>query len=459
MRNIITLSDSYKVSHWKQYPPKTEKVYSYFESRGGEYNEVVFFGLNYFIKEYLMKPVNRFDIEEGQELFQAHFGKDLFNLEGWLHIAELGYLPVRIKAVPEGTVVPNHNVLMTIENTDSKVPWLTNWLETLLVQAWYPSTVCTISHFNRQTLLSALEKSGDPSLIDFKLHDFGFRGSTSVESSALGGCAHLVNFKGTDTVSALLMARDYYGCPMAGFSIPASEHSTITSWGRENEVDAFENMLTQFPDGLVACVSDSFDIYEACRTLWGEKLRDQVFQREGTLVIRPDSGDPHKVLPGILDILGDKFGYTTNEKGYKVLNPKVRVIQGDGINPQSLKEILDTLLVDRWSADNIAFGSGGGLLQQCNRDTLKFAFKCCDITVDGKHREVYKQPVTAPWKDSKAGRMKLIQEDGQYKTVKQNAPGEDIMQTVFEDGKLLVDPKLDDIRERATVPVKETVAA
>ena len=459
MRNIITLSDSYKVSHWKQYPPKTQKVYSYFESRGGEYPETVFFGLNYLIKEYLMKPVMWEYIIEAQALYQAHFGKDLFNREGWEHIAKLGYLPVRIKAVPEGTVVPNRNVLMTIENTDPKVPWLTNWLETLLVQVWYPCTVSTISRHNKKTLLAALEKSGDPSLIDFKLHDFGFRGSTSVESSALGGCAHLVNFKGTDTVSALLMARDYYNCPMAGFSIPASEHSTITAWGQENEVDAFRNMLTQFPDGLVACVSDSFDIYKACGELWGTQLRDQVLARDGTLVIRPDSGEAQEVLPEMFDIIGDKFGYTVNAKGYKVFNPKVRTIQGDGINPKSLPRILDCLMDAQWSADNIAFGSGGGLLQQCNRDTLKFAFKCSDITVDGEHRDVFKKPITAAWKDSKAGRMKLVKKGDYYLTVRPGAEGDDIMQTVFENGKLLVDPTLDEIRERAAVMEKEAMVA
>jgi nicotinamide phosphoribosyltransferase len=461
--NILLLTDSYKVSHAKQYPPGTTNIYSYFESRGGEFKETVFFGLQYFIKRYLEGVVvTKEKIAEAEELYAAHLQPGLFNKEGWMYILEKhgGHLPVTIKAVPEGTIVPNHNVLVTIENTDPNCYWLTNYLETLLVQVWYPSTVATVSKHMKKIILAALERSGDPKLIDFKLHDFGCRGVSSMESAATGGAAHLVNFMGTDTIPALQLLKQFYSAPMAGFSIPAAEHSTITSWSKEHEVDAYRNMLTQFPKGLVAVVSDSYDIYNAVSKLWGNELRQQVMKRDGTLVIRPDSGDPCKVVPELLNLLGKKFDYITNDKGYKVLTDKVRIIQGDGIDRNTLEGILNAVMDAGWSADNIAFGSGGGLLQQCNRDTLKFAFKCSSAVVNGKERDVFKQPATASWKNSKKGRLSLVQSDvfltalgtpwGTMQDFRQVAEGHvNHLVEVFRDGKVLVEYTLEQIRERA----------
>src|SRR5262249_50197741 len=187
-----------------------------------------------------------------------------------------------------------------------------------------------LSHAIRKVTLASLQRSGDPALIDFKLHDFGYRGVSSEETAGIGAAAHLINFKGTDTVAGIRMLQKFYqSTEMEGFSIPAAEHSTITAWGRENEAQAYDNMLTQFPEGLVAVVSDSYNVYEACENLWGGSLRDKVLQRQGTLVVRPDSGKPREVVLKVLEILGSKFGYETNAKGYRVLNPKIRVIQGD----------------------------------------------------------------------------------------------------------------------------------
>lgn len=462
MNNIMLLTDSYKVTHWKQYPPKTEKVYSYLESRGGDFDKVVFFGLQYFLDKYLTgRVVTREKIAEAQDYFDQHLGPGLFNSEGWKHILEVhnGHLPVEIKAVSEGMVVPSGNVLMTIENLDPKCWWLTNYLETLLVQVWYPITVATISRYCKEIILKSLVETGDPSLIPFKLHDFGFRGVSSVESAGIGGAAHLVNFMGTDTVAALHVARKYYGEEMAGFSIPAAEHSTITSWGEENEAVAFENMLDQFSESpLVAVVSDSYDIYNAAEKIWGEELKVKVLARKGTLVIRPDSGNPPEVVVNLLTILGRKFGYETNEKGYKVLPPQVRIIQGDGINHISLKTILEALERTGWSADNIAFGMGGGLLQQCNRDTLRFAFKCSSITVDGIERDVYKKPITDPGKNSKRGRLKLVRIEGAhgavYTTEKEgDSNRKDLLSTVFEAGMRWNRQTFSDIRANAEVRV------
>jgi nicotinamide phosphoribosyltransferase len=454
-QNIILLTDSYKPSHWKQYPKGTTNIYGFLESRGGEFPEILFFGLQYLLKRYLAGPVvSKEDIDEARELFAAHFGNDaIFNEAGWKRILMRhgGHLPIRIKAAPEGTAVPNSNVLMTVESTDPELAWLPNYLDPLLTQLWYPSTVATQSMAMKNVILEYLEETGDPALIDFKLHDFGFRGSTSPESAAIGGAAHLVNFKGSDNLPAIRMLRRLYAEPMAGFSIPAAEHSTITSWGKDHEVDAFRNMLEQFPEGLVAVVSDSYDIFKACRELWGGKLREKVLQRNGTLVVRPDSGDPATVVVEVLNILGKAFGTETNRKGYKVLDPHVRVIQGDGIDLRSLPLILSHMKKHGWSADNVAFGSGGGLLQKVNRDTNRFAFKCSAAKIDGVwNDDIMKDPVTDPCKKSKSGRMKLVRENGTFKTVSDTAPGEDRLVTVFENGRILKEWSLAEIRKNAS---------
>jgi nicotinamide phosphoribosyltransferase len=409
--NFILLTDSYKNSHDVQYPPGTTRVTSYFESRvGAKWDHTVFFGLQYLVRRYLQKPITKADVDEAESYFMSHMGG--FNRAKWDYIVEKhgGYLPLKIRAVPEGTVVPVSNVLMTVENTDDACYWLTNYAETLLVQAWYPSTVATQSRAMKAMILKYLVDTGTPELIDFKLHDFGCRGVSSMETAAIGGAAHLVNFKGTDTIPALQLLREYYYEPMAGFSIPASEHSTITSWGEKGEVDAMRNMIKQYGDGsLYACVSDSFDIYRACDHHWGLQLHDEVLGANATLVVRPDSGDPKKVVPEVLNILWNRFGGTTNAKNYKVLNPKVRVIQGDGIDVNTLDDILWHVKAAGFSADNIAFGSGGGLLQKMNRDTQRFAFKCSQVVVNGVERDVFKAPISDHTKVSKAGRLELFE--------------------------------------------------
>jgi len=439
--NIIMMTDSYKVTHFMQYPPGTTKVFSYFESRGGKFPRCVFYGLQYMIKRYLCGvQVTREKIDEAEALFAQHFppGPKTFNREGWEHILNVhgGRLPVRIKAVPEGTVVPVKNVLVTVENTDPACFWLVNYLETFLVQVWYPMTVCTNSYFQKQLIKQALEETGGIEGLGFKLHDFGFRGSSSMESSGLGGSAHLVNFMGTDTVSALMVVRRFYGDPngCAGYSIPASEHSTITSWGRENETAAFRNMLESYPSGLVACVSDSFDIYKACSEKWGKELKDMVMAREGgPLVVRPDSGEPKEIVLKCLELLGDAFGYTENEQGYKVLDPHVRVIQGDGVSYESIGEILAVLKEKKWSADNVAFGSGGALLQRLDRDTQKCAFKCCHIDIGDQHRDVYKEPITDPGKKCKKGKLFLHSIDDEIVTVARHGEG-GVNRTIWRGG-------------------------
>lgn len=473
--NVVTLTDSYKFTHAKQYPPGAEKVFSYFESRvGATYSETVFFGLQAILKEHLVGVVvTDADVDKAKALCDAHIGPGAFNEAGWRHVVadHGGKLPIRIRAVPEGTVVPTGNVMMTVENTCPKCWWVTNYFETLLVQVWYPSTVATQSRAMKKTLLKSLEETGTPADIGFKLHDFGYRGSTSVESAGLGGAAHLVNFMGTDTVRGLEVVMAFYPSvdaegrlKMPGFSIPASEHSTITAWGLENEEAAMANMLEQYPTGPVACVSDSRDIYVASHDIWGGSLRDKVLERDGVLVVRPDSGDPIDVVPKVMQILADKFGCEMNAKGYKVLNPKVRMIQGDGITAESLGDILEAVKQAGFSTDNIAFGSGGGLLQKLDRDTQAVAFKCSAVKVNGEWRDVWKAPATDPMKNSKRGRLTLYRlNDGTYQTDLDDlftlkGKGVDVMQTVFENGELLVDHTFDEVRARAELPAAEPVA-
>jgi len=465
MDNLLLLTDSYKVSHWAQYPPKTETVYSYFESRGGKYDEVCFFGLQYFLKRYLEGAVvTTAKIDEAAAYYEGHFPEGFkFNRAGWEHVVDKhkGRLPLTIKAVPEGTMVTVKNVLMTVENTDPACFWLTNYVETLLVQVWHAMTVATHSRAQKLVIAAYLHATGDVGGLGFKLHDFGFRGVSSVESAGTGACAHLVNFLGTDTVAGLVVAREYYGCRTAGFSIPASEHSTITAWGRADETGALENMLDAYPTGLVACVSDSYDIFKACSEIWGGALREKVLKREGTLVVRPDSGEPCATSLKCLELLYEKFGGEVNAKGYKVLDPHVRLMWGDGVDYAALCTICATLKAHGWSLDNIAFGSGGGLLQKLNRDTQKCAFKCSFITIDGEDRDVFKDPVTDPGKASKRGRLALVAgENGALMTKtacpRGHVPG-DVLVEVFRDGAVLVDQSLDDVRACAAIPDPATL--
>jgi len=464
LRNLLLNADSYKASHWLQYPPNTRYVYSYIESRGGELDTTVFFGLQGFIKDYLNTTVTFAMIDEAEAYWTAH--GEPFNRAGWEYIVREhnGRLPISIKAVPEGTVIAGKNVLVSIVNTDPNCFWLPSFLETALLRAvWYPVTVATNSYQCKQVIKEFLvATSDDPEgQIAFKLHDFGARGVSSLESAAIGGAAHLVNFMGTDTMSGIVYLREFYGAvDMPAFSVPAAEHSTITSWGRENEAEAYRNMLRQFakPGSIVAVVSDSYDIYNAVENIWGETLKQEVIDSGATLVVRPDSGDPEVVPVDCVELLAKKFGYTVNKKGYKVLpvradgTPVVRVIQGDGVNIASIRAILQNLKDRGFSAENITFGMGGKLLQALDRDTLKFAMKCSAIDINGTWVDVYKDPATDTGKRSKRGRLALVTDDGvNFKTVRleEAEPNADILVEVYRDGEVTKEYTLAEIRQRA----------
>jgi nicotinamide phosphoribosyltransferase len=455
-KNILFATDGYKPSHFLQDPPGTRGKFGYIVARK---SDVLWVGLQTIIQDYLLTPVTAEMVEEAAD-FYLPYGVP-FNKEGWMAIVNEfgGFVPVTIKALSEGTWVPRGVALATVETPDDpRFAWVMGWLETLLLRVWYPTTVATRSFYSKITLMDWLGITADNANgLPFKLHDFGARGVSSGESAALGGLAHLVNFMGSDTIEGVIAAKRYYDAGIAGFSIPAAEHSTITAWGRDREVDAFRNMLTQFarPGAAVAVVSDSYDIYGACDKLWGQDLRQQVIDSGATVVIRPDSGDPLEVLPTVATILADRFGYTTNSKGFRVLN-NVRIIQGDGIdNHESIYAICNKLAETGFSTDNIAFGMGGGLLQKLDRDTHGFAMKCSAVNIDGRWVDAYKDPITDPGKTSLRGRLTTVRERGQLLTLRQDDRSwsdygrTDALQEVYKVGQQLNRITFDQLRENA----------
>jgi nicotinamide phosphoribosyltransferase len=430
------MTDSYKASHFLQYPEGTEYVNSYIEARpGGRWQKALFFGLQMFLMEYMTKPFTMADIDEAEAVWTAH--GEPFNRDGWEHILKEhnGFMPIIIEALPEGTIIENGNVLVQIRNTDPKVPWLTSFMETAILRAvWYPTTVASNSFAAKQLIYDALVKSSDDpdAEILFKMHDFGARGVSSAESAGIGGAAHLVNFMGSDTIEGIMAAREYYDEPMAAFSIPAAEHSTITSWGGPaEEINAFRNMLKQFakPGKMLAVVSDSYDIMRAVRT-WGTTLHEEVKNSGAIVVVRPDSGDPIYTPVTVILELMNTVGFTINSKGYKVLPDYFRVIQGDGITTETVRKILHTLEVAKVSASNLAFGQGGGLLQMVNRDDLRFAMKASAIEINGEWQDVYKEPVSDPTKNSKRG---ILAMNSDMETVRyEDLTGPNMLKVVYQ---------------------------
>lgn len=469
MTNLILATDSYKHSHFLQYPPGAQHISSYIEARRGSDKDqfCLFFGLQAFLMEYLMNPITQEDIEEADDLLTAH-GLP-FNRADWELILRdhAGYLPLKIQALPEGSLVKRGTPLIQIHNTDPRFPWLTSFVETALLRAiWYPTSVATISFITKAIIYDGLRRtSEDPDgQIPFKLHDFGARGVSSSESAMLGGMAHLVNFKGTDTLEAIQGAIYYYSSTaMPGFSIPASEHSTMTSWGQGREREAYENMIDRFEGGLFSIVSDSYDLFNAVDTIFGEEIKDKIEAINGTLIVRPDSGDPVETPVAVIKKLWDKFGGTVNSKGFRVLNPKVRVIQGDGMNARSVAALVARMTMEGFSIDNIAFGMGGGLLQGHMRDDLRFAMKANAIAFVGETwTDVQKNPATDPSKASKAGRLAVIMNAaGELETIREDAlpsDGRNELQVVWHNGELVREHGWEEITDRAHTALKDFVA-
>jgi nicotinamide phosphoribosyltransferase len=461
--NPILDTDSYKLSHFRQYPEGTTAVSAYIEARsGGRFDRVLFFGLQMYLKTALARAVTRADIDEAEVIAGTH-GLP-FNRAGWELLVErhAGFLPIEIEALPEGSIVATGTPLVQVTTTDPDFFWLATYIETALLRAvWYPTTVATLSWHVKQVIGRYLETTSDDPAgqLPFKLHDFGARGVAARDAAGIGGLAHLVNFMGTDTLTALLYARRFYAEPMAGYSIPAAEHSTITAWGPDREVDAYRNMIRQFggPGKLVAVVSDSTDVYHAVKTYWGETLKREVERMGGTVVVRPDSGDPTVVPIDVVRMLGERFGTTVNGRGYKVLAPCVRVIQGDGVSLESIEVILERLTQAGFAADNIAFGMGGALLQKVDRDTLRFAMKAnarMAVGTDG-WIGINKTPKTDPGKASKKGRIavRLVDGKAQWCAASDVAAADNLLRPVWRNGRLLAETTLAEVRARTVKPL------
>lgn len=462
MRNLILSTDSYKLTHASMYPEGTTHVYSYLEARrGAAHQDIVFFGLQPLLRKLAGAVVTAQDVTEAKHLTDAHLGPGIFNEEGWNRIVEVhgGYLPVRIRALPEGTVVPQGNVMMTVENTDSQLPWLTNALESLLLHVWYPITVASLSRSVKEMFAERLKDAGAPlDGLDFMLHDFGYRGVSSDESAEIGGAAHLVNFQGTDTVLAITFLQAMYGAyEMPAFSVPATEHSVMTAQGRIGEVGIVSRLLDQYPTGILSLVADSYDVYEFIRNI-GTRFKNRILERDGKVVVRPDSGDPTEQLPDLLDLLWDCFGGTTTANGYRILDPHVGLLWGDGIDGESeIEDILWHVMSAGYAPSNIVFGMGGGLLQKVNRDTERFAFKCSAQKRNGVWVDVQKDPLDSS-KKSKAGRLRLRMDSlGEVETVREEEQdhdhivNSDLLETVFENGNILRFETFKDVRKRAAL--------
>lgn len=454
--NFILNSDSYKMSHYMFYPEGTEHVYSYMESRGGRYPSTLFFGAQGFIEQYLTKPITKGDISEAEDFSNEHFGSErMFNRAGWNHILRKhgGYMPVLIKAIPEGTLLPTHTSMMTVENTDPEVPFITSYIETQALRLWYPITVATRGYYMKQKIRPYFEETSDSMNMDFAILDFSARGCTSYESSQLAGAAHLVNFSGSDAMAGINYVKKYYGGEILGYSVPATEHSIMCSY--ESEIESFEYIINQVPNGsIISVVSDTWDIY-AATDKW-VTLKDKLTEKNLTLVVRPDSGDIREVMSAVLGKLAAGFGTTVNSKGYRILNG-VKVLWADGMDENTIITPYQVAKELGISADSVMAGSGGGLAQaDLDRDTSKFAFKASNIVVNGKSRAIAKDPITDPGKMSKRGRMlTIIGQDG-YETITSGDSlsnyfiheDEDVLQPIYHNGAVMNTTTMLEIRNR-----------
>lgn len=468
---LILNADSYKVSHWMQLPKGTEYGHSYIESRGGFSDNVMFFGLQKVIKDNLTTPITMNDVVKAKAVIDKHLGEGIFNEKGWVRLLEKhnGYLPLRIRAIREGSIVPTKTALVTVENTDPEFAWAQSYLETLILRSiWYGTTVATISMDCKNTIKKYLDKySDDPSAIDFMLHDFGYRGVSSDESAQIGGLAHLLNFKGSDTMAAMIAAMEYYKSDGdICYSVIASEHSTMCSNAdaeNRNDFLSAEKLVSILEKRcketgtfqIVSAVADTYDVYRFTKQFIGTDLKERIANSGGRFVVRPDSGDATVVPVDLVESLMECFGYTINSKNMKVLPPCIRVLQGDGITKDTIGIILENAAKRGISPCNFVFGMGGALLQHCDRDWLKFAMKCSAICVDGQWRDVFKDPITDSGKTSKKGRLTTVRTIGdEIKTVRISEVKNtdvDLMWVVYENGVVFNQEDFNTIRNRANI--------
>ena len=477
-KRFLSLADGYKLSHRADYPPGTQRVYSNWTPRGSRIegvNEAVAFGLQAVLQENFGTVAAEFFATPRGEVIDrwrrdnaAYLGPDEADQVGAQHISDLhdlGYLPLRVCGLPEGTVAPLRIPQWVIENTLDEFFWLTNWVETLLsTESWLPTTSATSAwHFRRMLEQHCAATGGNPEFIPFQGHDFSMRGMQSIEAGAASGAGHLLSFVGSDTRSAIDWIEEFYDTDrdelVIAVSVPATEHSVMCAGGKPNELETYRRILTSRPTGIVSIVSDTWDLWHVLTSILPE-LKPEVMAREGTAVIRPDSGDPEDILlgarghdgrpasapgspawRGVLDLLGHTFGTTTNDAGYKSLDPHVGAIYGDAITYDRGDRILRRQAEQGWASTIEVFGLGSYHYGYVTRDTLGFAVKATQATVNGVDHDLHKDPVTDPGvKKSATGRLAVIRDSGQLRLIEQASielEQASLLQPVWENGKFL----------------------
>lgn len=454
-----TATDAYKLVHWMQRPSGLTRLMSYGEPRvGGQHTHVCFFGMSYFIKEYFMTAVSDEEIERGYRRSLNTFGKEnYFPKEIWQKVRDLGYYPLEIKAVKEGTVVPTGNVCYTIESTEDWFAPMVSHFEDWLMWNWYPVAVATRMYNIHKGLTPSFKISTNNAMLDYVVNDFGLRGAQGHEAACLGGAAALIFSDGSDNVPAMDFIEDYYNDTTIGKSVWATEHSVATVWGPgQGEFDYVNAQLDRAgDDAMVSIVIDSYDDVNFIKNVIGsEDIKHRIMARSGRTVLRPDSGVPLTNMIKYSEMLGNIFGYHLNEVDYRVINHNVGLIQGDGMNENSIVEIYFEYIKTGWSCENFAVGSGGGLLVEgLTRDTDRWAVKCCYAVIDGESRDIRKTPKSDMTKASKSGILKLHKAGNHFITIESskeqygiNNGFSDELEVVYRNGKLMRDQNFSEIR-------------
>ena len=479
--NPITSKDGYKVGHKDQYPKGTELVYSNFTPRTTKYmlsnenvdDKIVFFGLQYFVKWYLMEEWNTKFFNKPKEEVVSRYKRRIDNYLGGdidcKHIEDLhdlGYLPIKIKALQEGSTVNALIPVVTIENTNDKFFWLPNFFETIMsCMLWKPCTSATTARKYRMLLDGWCEKTGgNKDFVNFQGHDFSMRGMAGIQDAMMSGAGHLLSFVGSDTIPAIDLLEDYYNAnsdkELIGCSVSATEHSVMCMGGKEDEISTFKRLINEtYPTGIVSIVSDTWDYWQVI-TEFLPKLKENILTREGKVVIRPDSGDPVDIICGIggdstegkgsIELLWDTFGGTVNDKGYKELDAHIGLIYGDSITLERANEICRKLELKGFASTNVVFGIGSFTYEYVTRDSLGFAMKATAGKVNGKTIEVFKDPKTDDgMKKSAKGFLKVVEKDGEYILLDQQEDSEGgCLEEVFIDGKLIKDTTLTEIKNK-----------
>lgn len=479
--NPLLLTDGYKVDHRRQYPTGTTLVYSNWtprKSRIENVDEVVFFGLQYFIKKYIIHDFETYFFKQPKDVVVKKYARRINNYLGENQVGtkhledlhDLGYIPMVFKALPEGSNVPIRVPMFTMYNTIPEFFWLTNYFETLLSAViWMPCNSATIARQYRIILDKfAHETSSIPDFVNWQGHDFSMRGMAGIEAAVTSAAGHLLSFTGTDTIPAIDFLEDYYNADsdteLIGGSVAATEHSVMCMGTTEGEFETFHRLITEvYPKGIVSIVSDTWDLWKVL-TDYLPRLKTEISNREGKVVVRPDSGDPILILcgnpdgktemerKGVVELLWDVFGGSTNTKGYKELIPQIGAIYGDSITLERATAICERLKEKGFASTNVVLGIGSFTYQYNTRDTFGFAMKATYGEVNGEGREIFKDPITDDGtKKSAKGLMQIVSENGKFKLIdqvnwEQEQQGE--LKEVFRDGKLLVDASLAEIRSR-----------